>query len=71
MARLPVLLGEGVYLNGTFEVGKVFAPPFKSQVPGDVSAAIVINTIFGPVSFGGAVGTGGHQRVFFKLGRIF
>jgi len=71
MARLPVLLGEGVYLNGTFEVGKVFAPPFKSQVPGDVSAAIVINTIFGPVSFGGAVGTAGHQRVFFKLGRIF
>jgi len=71
IARLPVLLGEGVYLNGLFEVGKVFAPPFSSQVPGDLSAALVINTIFGPVSFGGAVGARGHRRVFFKLGRIF
>jgi hypothetical protein len=68
---LPVLLGEGVYFNGLFEVGKVFAPPFTSQVPGDVSAALVINTIFGPLSLGGAVGAAGHQRVFFKLGRIF
>jgi NTE family protein len=69
--KLPVLLGEGVYFNGLFEVGKTFAPPFKSQVPGDVSASIVINTIFGPLSVGGAVGTAGHQRVFFKLGRLF
>jgi NTE family protein len=69
--KLPVLLGEGVYFNGLFEVGKVFAPPFKSQVPGDVSGAVVINTIFGPLSVGGAVGTAGHQAVFFKLGRIF
>jgi NTE family protein len=69
--RLPVLLGEGVYFNGFFEVGKVFAPPFKSQVPGDVAASIVINTIFGPLQVGGAVGTAGHQRIFFKLGRLF
>jgi NTE family protein len=69
--KLPILLGEGVYFNGLFEVGKVFAPPFKSQVPGDVSAAIVINTIFGPLSIGGAVGTAGHQRIFFELGRLF
>jgi hypothetical protein len=69
--KLPVLLGEGVYFNAIFEVGKTFAPPFKSQVPGDVSASVVINTIFGPLSVGGAVGTAGHQRVFFKLGRLF
>ena len=71
VARLPVLLGEGIYFNGVFELGKVFGPPFGSQVPGDVSAALVINTIFGPMSFGGAVGATGHQRVFFKLGRVF
>ncbi|PYT40457.1 MAG: patatin [Acidobacteria bacterium] len=71
VARLPVLLGEGLYFNGLFEVGKVFGPPFRSQVPGDVSGSLVVNTIFGPVAFGGAVGTAGHQRVFFKLGRIF
>ena len=71
VAKLPVLLGEGLYFNGAFEAGRVFAPPFRSQTPGDVIAALVVNTIFGPIEIGGAVGTAGHQRVFFKLGRIF
>ena len=71
MAKLPILLGEGLYFNGGFEVGRVFAPPFRSQTPGDVIAALVVNTIFGPIEIGGAVGTAGHKRVFFKLGRIF
>ena len=71
VAKLPVLLGEGLYFNGLFEVGRVFAPPFESQTPGDVVGALLVNTIFGPIEFGGAIGTAGHERVFFKLGRIF
>ena len=71
VAKLPVLLGEGLYFNGLFEVGRVFAPPFRSQTPGDVVASLMVNTIFGPIQIGGAVGTAGHERVFFKLGRIF
>lgn len=71
VARLPVLLGEGVYFNGMAEVGKVFAPPFKSQIPGDASLGLIVNTIFGPIEIGGAVGATGHRRIFFKLGRIF
>ena len=71
VAKLPVLLGEGLYFNGLFEVGRVFAPPFRSQTPGDVVASLLVNTIFGPIQIGGAVGTAGHDRVFFKLGRIF
>jgi len=71
VASIPVLLGEGLYFNGGFEVGRVFAPPFRSQTPGDVVAALIVNTIFGPIEIGGAVGTAGHKRVFFKLGRIF
>jgi NTE family protein len=71
VAKLPVLLGEGLYFNSLFEVGRVFSPPFKSQTPGDGVVALIANTIFGPIEFGGAVGTAGHRRVFFKLGRIF
>ncbi len=71
VAKLPVLLGEGLYFNSLFEVGRVFAPPFKSTTPGDAVIALIANTIFGPLEFGGAVGTAGHRRVFFKLGRIF
>src|SRR6478672_11799129 len=33
LAKFPVLLGEGLYFNSLFEVGRVFAPPFKSQTP--------------------------------------
>ena len=69
--RFPVLIGEGLYFNTLLEAGRVFSPPFKSQTPGDVVAALVANTIFGPVEVGGAVGAAGHRRVFFKLGRIF
>ena len=71
LAKFPALIGEGLYFNALFEVGRVFSPPFKSQTPGDVVTALVANTIFGPIEFGGAVGTAGHRRVFFKLGRIF
>ena len=71
VAKLPVLLGEGLYFNSLFEVGRVFAPPFKSTTPGDAVVALIANTIFGPLEFGGAAGTAGHRRVFFKLGRIF
>src|SRR6476646_3008236 len=68
IAKIPALLGEGLYFNSLFEVGRVFSPPFKSQTPGDLVTALVANTIFGPIEFGGAFGTAGHRRVFFKLG---
>jgi NTE family protein len=71
VAKIPVLLGEGLYFKGGVEVGRVFAPPFRSQTPGDVVAALIVNTIFGPIELGGAVGMAGHKQVFFKLGRIF
>lgn len=71
MAKLPVLLGEGLYFNTLLEGGRVFVPPFKSQTPADGVFAIVANTIFGPIELGGAIGATGHRRVFFKLGRIF
>ena len=71
LAMLPVMLGDGLYFHGAVEVGRVFAPPFPSQTPGDVVAALVVNTIFGPIEIGAAIGASGHQRGFFKLGRIF
>jgi NTE family protein len=72
LVRLPVLLGEAVYFNAVGEVGKVFSPPpLEIQAPADGALALVINTIFGPIEAGGAIGATGHRRVFFKLGRIF
>jgi hypothetical protein len=30
-----------------------------------------VNTIFGPVLLGAAYGATGHQKFFFRLGRVF
>jgi NTE family protein len=71
LVKLPPLLGDKIYLAGIFEAGKVFGPYVRSQVPGNLAGGIIINTIFGPVTFGGAFGTAGRRRVFFTLGRTF
>jgi NTE family protein len=69
LRKLPPLLGSTIDFLGLFEVGKTFQPPFK--LPGDVAAALVMNTLFGPVEIGGAVGNYGHGKFFFQVGRIF
>jgi NTE family protein len=45
--------------------------PAQYRNPADVAAGLIVNTIFGPVLIGGAVGEAGHQRFFFSLGRVF
>jgi NTE family protein len=69
LKNLPPLLGSTIDALGVFEIGKTYEPPFK--LPGDVAGALVVNTIFGPVEVGGAVGDYGHAKFFFQVGRIF
>ena len=68
---LPPLLGNNIYAVGTYEAGKVYDVPMTSTLPTDVSGAIVINTVFGPVVIGAAYGATGHQKFFYRLGRVF
>jgi NTE family protein len=68
---LPPLLGDNFYAIGTYEIAKVYDLPNVSSLPTDVSGALVVNTIFGPVVVGGAYGATGHQKFFFRIGRIF
>jgi len=58
----------------TFEVGKTYKlalGPKPPNLPMDGAAGIIVNTIFGPVEFAGAVGDYGHARFFFRIGRTF
>jgi len=77
LGQLPTFLGNGLYLTGEFEVAKPYRLPnlpsvFGSPgVPGDVVAGFIMETIVGPVLFGGSVGESGHQKWFFQLGKIF
>jgi NTE family protein len=71
VAELPPLLGDHIYLIGTYEIGKAYGVPNTTAFQTDVSAGFVINTIFGPISFGGAIGDSGHHKFFFGMGRVF
>jgi NTE family protein len=71
LINLPPLLGDNIYFHALFEAGQVFGQGSRQQTPSDVSGALVINTIFGPIAIGGAVGAAGHSRIFLKIGRIF
>jgi NTE family protein len=74
LLKLPPLLGSNVELIGLAEVGKTYKlalGPKPPNLPVDGAAGIIVNTIFGPVELGGAVGDYGRARFFFRIGRIF
>jgi NTE family protein len=69
---LPPLVGDRMYAVVGAEGGKLWdLPPGTSTLPGDFTAAIVMNTLFGPVEIGGAFGATGHYKFFYQVGRVF
>lgn len=76
LAKLPPLLGSGVYFLGLYEAAQVYGPPHSmvnkaSGFPTDGAAGLVVNTIFGPVEAAYAYGDTGHHKFFFRIGRLF
>jgi NTE family protein len=76
LAKLPPLLGSGVYFLGLYEAAQVYGPPHTmvnqaSGFPTDAAAGLVVNTIFGPVEAAYAYGDTGHHKFFFRIGRLF
>jgi NTE family protein len=76
VAKLPPLLGSGIYFLGIYEAAQVYGPPSSmvnkaSGFPTDAAAGIVVNTIFGPVEAAYAYGDTGHHKFFFRVGRLF
>ncbi|MGC2112468.1 MAG: patatin-like phospholipase family protein [Candidatus Korobacteraceae bacterium] len=76
LAKLPPLLGSGIYFLGVYEAAQVYGAPHTmvnkaSGFPTDAAAGIVVNTIFGPVEAAYAYGDTGHHKFFFRVGRLF
>jgi|HubBroStandDraft_2_1064218.scaffolds.fasta_scaffold15342_2 NTE family protein len=75
LAKLPPLLGSGVYFLGLYEAAQVYDQPPRvnraSGFPTDAAAGLVVNTIFGPVEAAYAYGDTGHHKFFFRIGRLF
>ncbi len=76
LARLPPLLGGGIYFLGVYEAAQVYNQPSyvlnkASGFPTDGALGLVVNTIFGPVEAAYAYGDTGHRKFFFRIGRLF
>lgn len=74
LKNLPPMLGSTIDFLGMFEVGKTYQLPRGPKppyLPGDVVGALIVNTLFGPVEVGGAVGNYGHAKFLFQIGRVF
>jgi len=69
--RLPALIGDRIYAVGLGEFAKTDYPNAPSHYPADVAGGLVVKTIVGPIMVGGAVGTSGHAKFFYQLGRVF
>jgi len=76
LAKLPPLLGGGIYFLGVYEAAQVYGPPYTmvnkaSGFPTDGAVGLVVKTIFGPVEAAYAYGDTGHRKFFFQIGRLF
>jgi NTE family protein len=74
LLKLPPFLGSSVNLLGLLELGKTYKlpnGPSPPNLPMDLAAGLIVETIFGPVEVAGAVGDYGHARFFFRIGRTF
>jgi NTE family protein len=74
LAKLPPFLGSSVNFLGVLELGKTYKLPngiSPPNLPMDVAAGLLVNTIFGPVLVAGSVGDYGHARFYFQIGRVF
>lgn len=75
-AKLPPLLGGGIYGQALLEGGAVYGSPLTGlgelpNAPGDISAAVIVKSIFGPLEFGYAYGETGHHKFYLRIGRLF
>jgi NTE family protein len=72
LLKLNPVIGESIYASAFYEIGKVWnAAAGTPTLPYDVSGALVIKTLIGPIFGGASVGDSDHRKWFFGLGRIF
>jgi NTE family protein len=70
--RLNPVIGDAIYAAGFYEIGKVWgAAPGTPSLPNDISGAMIVKTLIGPLYGGASIGDSDHRKWFFGLGRIF
>jgi NTE family protein len=70
--KLNPVIGDAIYVGGFYEIGKVWnAAPATPNLPNDISGALIMKTLIGPIYGGGSIGDSDHRKWFFGVGRIF
>ncbi len=67
---LPGWVGTHVYLVTWTECGSTFQSRADVAWHTDISTGIVIDSMIGPLFFGGSAGPGGHARFYISLGPL-
>jgi NTE family protein len=72
LLKLNPVIGDSIYATGFFEMGKVWGGAVGTpNLPFDVSGAVIVKTLIGPIYGGFSIGDNSHYAWFFGLGRIF
>jgi NTE family protein len=72
LAQLNPVFADTIYAGGIYEIGKMYGGNSQTpSLPNDVSAVIIIKTLFGPVFGGLSIGDSDHRKWYFGLGRTF
>jgi NTE family protein len=68
LKKLPPLLGSATDFVGSVDLGKISQlpkGPKPPHLPGDITGALVMNTLFGPIEVGAALGNYGRAKFLF------
>jgi len=72
LTKLNPVIGDSIYAAGFYEIGKVWnAAAGTPTLPNDISGAVIVKTLIGPIYGGGSIGDSDHRKWFFGLGRVF
>lgn len=66
--RLPEVLGGGVFGGTWLETGSAFD---GEGLRANLSTALIVETLLGPLFAGGSVGFDGRTRIYIGMGRLF
>jgi NTE family protein len=71
IAQLPAPLGQSIYIGGSYEFAKVFAPDAATIARQDFFFGLVAETPLGVITVGPALGDNHEHKLIFTLGRLF
>ena len=67
----PTFLGNKAYIGAWYEGGSAFERFDRLNYRQSVTGGAVVETLLGPIFFGGSVNENGRGRIYFSFGRFF